>query len=177
MEKIRKVRTAYIILAAALMIMGLIFIIRPNLSIIVICRLIGSLLAAYGVVKIIGYFSKERYQLAFQFDLAIGIFWILSGIILVWMAKKMIVILPIFVSLIILIDALFKIQISFDARSFGLKKWWLILILAVGTVILGIVLISYPQEAVTWIVRLIGLNLIFDGILNLWVAYYTVKTS
>ena len=36
---------------------------------------------AYGIIKIIGYFSKDLYCLAFQYDFACGVFLIVLGMI------------------------------------------------------------------------------------------------
>ncbi|MFQ9732082.1 MAG: hypothetical protein ACLT8X_11075 [Mediterraneibacter faecis] len=36
---------------------------------------------AYGIIKMIGYFSKDLYCLAFQYDLACGIFLIILGVV------------------------------------------------------------------------------------------------
>ena len=64
-------------ISIAFYISGLCCIISPN----VIGRngkvAAGILLIAYGIIKMIGYFSKDLYCLAFQYDLACGIF--LSG--------------------------------------------------------------------------------------------------
>lgn len=75
----------------------------------------------------------------------------------------------------ILTDAVFKIQTSLDAKRFGLRKWWLILLIAALAGIAGFLLIIYPQESSRLIIMFVGLNLIIDGILNLWIVTYTVR--
>ena len=68
-----------------------------------------------------------------------------------------------------------KIQTALDARRFGLSKWWLILIWAIAAGVAGFVLLARPVEATELIMQLVGLNLMIDGGLNLWVVLYTVK--
>ena len=82
---------------------------------------------------------------------------------------------PTFVGILILIDGVFKIQTALDARRFGLSKWWLILIWAIAAGAAGLVLLARPVEATKLIMQLVGINLMIDGGLNLWVVLYTVK--
>ena len=76
-----------------------------------------------------------------------------------------------------LVDATFKIQTSIDPKRFGISRWWLMLILAVIVAAIGILLILMPGETTRLMVRLIGLNLCMDGILNLVIVIDTVKTD
>ena len=77
--------------------------------------------------------------------------------------------------LLILADALFKIQMSIDAKKFGLNLWWRILLVAILTGVLGFLLLIRPFEAAEIMMILVGVSVLFEGILNLCVAIYTVK--
>ena len=72
-------------------------------------------------------------------------------------------------------DALFKIQMSIDAKKFGLNLWWRILLVAILTGVLGFLLLIRPFEAAEIMMILVGVSVLFEGILNLCVAIYTVK--
>ena len=43
--------------------------------------LVGCMMIGFGAVKLMGYFSRDLYRLAFQFDLAYGILLIVLGLI------------------------------------------------------------------------------------------------
>ena len=75
----------------------------------------------------------------------------------------------------ILADGLFKIQMSIDARRFGLGLWWRILAVAVLTGIFGAVLLIRPFEGARLMMTLVGITILLEGILNLCVAVYTIK--
>ena len=47
----------------------------------------------------------------------------------------------------VLADGLFKIQISLDAKRFGIEKWWVVLLLAALTCVIGLLLVIRPSEA------------------------------
>lgn len=76
---------------------------------------------------------------------------------------------------LILADALFKIQMSIDAKKFGLSLWWRILLMAILTGVLGVLLLIRPFEACRGYDVLVGVSVLFEGILNLCVVIYTVK--
>lgn len=56
------------------------------------------------------------------------------------------------------------------------SRWWLILVMSFVVAFVGILLLVTPFETAGMIVRLIGLNLSLDGILNLFVVRNTVET-
>ena len=175
MNNLQKIKLVYSILAVVFIIFGIYLIIRPELSLTIICRLAGVLFIIYGIVKISGYFSKDIYELAFQFDLAMGLFSLAIGCALIFFVNGVITSFVTFMGVVILIDAVFKIQTSFEAKRFGLNKWWLILLIAVLASASGFLLIIYPKEISRLIIMFVGVNLIIDGILNLWMVIYTVR--
>ena len=75
----------------------------------------------------------------------------------------------------LLADGLFKIQISIDAKRFGIGSWWVVLSLALLTCIIGALLVLRPADGAELLTMLVGLALFLDGVLNLSVAVCTVK--
>ncbi len=126
-KQLRMAKFGYIILSSLLCALGITLIAVPNFSISLLCWIGGILLILFGCVKIVGYISKDLYRLAFQFDLAFGILLISLGIILILRTDAMIHIICSLLGISILADALLKIQISIDAKSFGIHQWWIIL--------------------------------------------------
>ena len=47
----------------------------------------------------------------------------------------------------VLADGLFKIQIALDAKRFGIEKWWIVMLLAALTCVIGLLLVIRPSEA------------------------------
>ena len=74
-----------------------------------------------------------------------------------------------------LADGLFKIRIARDARRFGIASWRVILALAAVTGAVGLALVLRPWDSVRVLAALLGVSLLAEGILNLWVALSTVK--
>ena len=77
--------------------------------------------------------------------------------------------------ILILADALFKIQMSVDAKRFGLALWWQILLVALVTGVIGVLVFIRPCEAAATMMALVGFSILLEGILNLWVGILTIK--
>lgn len=174
-QGIRAAKIGYIIVSVTLCILGLVLIGVPDFSAVLLCRIGGILMILFGVAKILGYCSKDLYRLAFQYDLAFGILVIALGIGMLFRTNPAIHVLCAILGIYVLADALLKIQIAIDAKTFGLKKWWLIFSSAILTGIVGFLLIFRPFESAHAIMILLGITLLMEGILNLITILTAVK--
>ena len=139
------------------------------------CVLAGILFLADGIIKIIGYFSRDFYCLAFQFDLGFGILMIAVGILILVRREAILRLIFVIFGLVILTDALLRIQMSVEAKKFGLKLWWAVLLIAVATGIFGMLLLVDPAGGAKLTVIFTGVAFLLEGILKLCVVVYTVK--
>lgn len=174
-NRIKVAKTGYIIISILLCVLGIVLIAVPDFSVTLLCVLGGGIMMLFGLVKIIGYCSKDLYRLAFQFDLAFGILFVVLGFILIIRTDAMVNLICIVMGICVLADALLKIQISIDSRAFGIKKWWLILAMAILTGVAGFLLIFWPSESIQTIMILFGIDLITEGVLNLITILTAVK--
>ena len=124
MKAVKQAKWCYIAVSILLCLIGLTLAIYPTLSAFTICYILGGICVFYGITKIIGYFSNDIYNLAFQFDLALGIFVSVIGIILILHPYWIMSFFPIVIGIFIMVDGVFKIQTSVDAQRFGLTNWW-----------------------------------------------------
>ncbi len=171
----RVAKVGYIVMSAVFCAVGLIFIIRPGVSAGFLGYLLGTAMIVFGAIKIVGYFSKDLFRLAFQYDLEFGVILIVLGVIV--LSKPLDVLNCIFIAsgIATLADSLFKIRIATDASKFGIDAWWAIFALAVLTGAVGILLMIRPWESAKVLTVLLGISLLSEGILNLCVAVSTVK--
>lgn len=166
-NRLRAAKLGYMIISIALCVLGVVPIAIPEYSAVLLCRIGGIIMILFGVVKILGYCSKDLYRLAFQHDLAFGILLIVLGAVMIFRTDPMITILCTILGVYVLADALLKIQIAIDSKAFGIRKWWLILSMAILTGITGFLLIFRPSESTRIIMILFGITLLAEGILNL----------
>ena len=168
-------KAGYIVMSLVFCGAGVLFIAKPELSAVAISRALGAAMILFGLIKLVGYFSKDLFRLAFQYDLGFGLLLIALGILV--LAKPAGVLDFIFIALgiAILTDGLFKVQIAVDSKRFGIPTWWLTLTLAMVTGVVGLALVFRPWDSVRLLTALLGAALLAEGILNLCVAVSTVK--
>ena len=165
----------YIALSAAFCVLGVLLMLPPDRPAALIGRTIGIALMAFGVIKLMGYFSKDLYRLAFQFDLAFGILLeALGGMILIRPGFAINTLCAI-LGVVIAADGLFRGQTAMDARRFGLNTWGLMLGLAILTALTGAALMLWPAQGARALTALLGAGLAAEGALNLGVALCAVK--
>lgn len=174
-KRIQTAKIGYLIISTLLCALGILLVALPDFSAELFCRISGIIMLLFGFIKMIGYFSKDLYRLAFQFDLASGILLMALGIIMMLRANVMISIICIILGIYVLADALLKVQIAIDAKAFGIAKWWLILAAAVLTGIFGFLLVLRPSESARIMMVLLGLTLITEGVLNFVTILTAVK--
>lgn len=168
-------KTGYIVMSAVFCAVGLLCVIRPDSSVLTIGRLLGAAMLLFGCIKLVGYFSRDLFRLAFQYDLEFGILLIILGLIVLVKSESVMNFVFIALGVAILADGLFKIQISLDSRRFGIDTWWMVLLFAVLTVFAGLLLVFRPVESARVLTVLLGISLLAEGVLNLCVVISTVK--
>ena len=141
-------KTGYLVLSALLLFAGVGLTFFSDTFYPILTVLLGVLFLAFGIVKLVGFFSKDPYQLVFEADLVFGILYLVFGLLL-------------------LTDGLTRVRIALDARPFGIRAWWLILISAFATATLGVVLLFHPGEGTKVLTQLLGISLMVDGVMNI----------
>lgn len=171
----RIAKIGYIVMSVLLCIAGGLFIAMPEVSVAGIGIFVGAAMAAFGVIKLIGYFSKDLYRLAFQYDLEFGILLIILGLVVLFRPDNFMNFICIVIGVVILLDGLFKIQIAMDSRQFGIGGWWFVLALAILTGVVGAALIFDSARGAEILTVLLGISLLSEGILNLYTVISTVR--
>lgn len=172
---VKTAKTGCILSSAALCILGIFLIINPELSVSFIGIATGILIILFGCFKIIGYFSKDLFRLAFEYDLAFGILMLVIGTVILIRPEGVMSLLCILIGMADLADGLFKIQIAMEAKPFGIKYWWVIMVMALLSIGISMVLLFRPEGSAKLLVILFGASLLAEGLLNLITMLTTVK--
>ena len=75
-------KTCSIIVSALFCLLGLLLLIYPGVSVSIVGIAAAIMLIGFGVTKLTGFFSRDLYRLAFQYDLASGILLVALGALL-----------------------------------------------------------------------------------------------
>ena len=171
----RAAKVGYSVMSALFCVLGAVLLIWPDVSVRWFGRLLGIGMLIFGAVKLVGYFSRDLFRLAFQYDLAFGLLLMALGTVTLCHPGDAMSFLCVMSGIPVLADGLFKIQIALDSRRFGIRTWWLVMVLAALTCVIGVLLVFRPWDSAQVLVMLLGISLLLDGILNLSVALCTVK--
>ena len=156
----RVAKIGYIVLSALICVLGILMMVMPEQSLSSLVKIFGISMMAFGVIKLVGYFSKDLYRLAFQYDLQFGILVLVLGLIVTVKPNNALNFLCIALGISILADGLFKMQIALDSKKFGISTWWLIMLLAVGAGMVGLIMVFRPTESLRVMTILLGLSLL-----------------
>lgn len=168
-------KTGYVIMSAVMICLGCLMTAMPDTFAPALCTVLGISAAVFGAVKIVSYFSKDLYRLAFQHDLAGGILLVVLGVTGAVKPELFAGFIGALPGVCILADGLLKIQIAVDAKAFGVSKWWLILAAAIITGTAGFFLIADLIGSAAVVAVRLGAALIAEGILNLITVLVAVK--
>lgn len=171
----RIAKIGYLVMSALLCLIGVLLILFPNISLRLAGIFVSIILCVFGAIKLVGFFSKDLFRLAFENDLASGILMLALGISLLFHTEGTLSFLCTVLGILILTDGMLRIEIAMDARPFGIPLWWLILMFAIFTGAFGCLLIFRPSESMEIMVTILGLSLICDSILNFITILTTVK--
>lgn len=168
LKQIKFARTGYILISILFYLSGILCLTIPNISGKTAAIAGGIILIAYGIIKIIGYLSKDLYCLAFQYDFACGIFLIVLGIVALAVNQKFKGYLLSAIGVLILLDSLLCIQTSMDAKRFGLSSWTIILAFSILSGALGATLIVTNTQTIA------GCSLLAEGLMRHYIVHCTV---
>ena len=170
LKQIKLACTGYILISIVFYITGFLCIVNPELMQLHGRTLAGAILIAYGIIKIIGYFSKDLYCLAFQYDFACGIFLIVLAIATLCIGTRFKdSSLLAALGILVLLDSLLSIQTALDSKKFGLSSWKSILIISIVTGTFGVLVIS--KNTLTFA----GFALLAEGFMRHYIVHLTAQ--
>lgn len=168
-------KTCSIIVSALFCLLGLLLLIYPGVSVSLVGIAAAIMLIVFGATKLTGFFSRDLYRLAFQYDLASGILLVALGVLLMMSPDRAMSFLCLILGIAVAVDGWFKVQMALDARRFGLKSWWLILATGVLTGLIGLVVAFRPTASAEVLMMLLGISLLAEGLMTLCVTLCAVK--
>lgn len=174
-DLVKRAKISYIVISCMMIVLGTVLIAVPQIGSNIVCYILGGTAILFGAAKIVGYLSKDLFRLAFQFDLSLGILLMLLGTLVICFANALYAVLPYIFGVYAIIDGIAKLQISIDAKRFGFRHWWTLVLLAIATSVAGVLSITYDLLARDALLIWLGILLICDGIENLCTVIYTVK--
>lgn len=159
-------------IAAALVtiLLGVILIWWPDRSVNFLCMLLGVSIFITGIIYILGWLARRKE--------GVPAFFVLPGVILcalgVWLMTSpatVIKLIQYIFGAILIFHGAVDLQgaVSLMRRRWG--RWWVDLLLALLTILLGVLVLLNPFGTFAALVMLIGAALVFDGVSDLCIIW------
>lgn len=142
-------------------IFGIILLARPTATLIVVCRLIGFAMLISGIGMLITAFTDSGRS---QANLAAAVIMTCIGLLIAMNPSVLASFLPVIIGIVIIAGSVTTIMQASHGVGSGRE---LRIVTSVIALILGIMIVAAPFTAAAFVVRIIGIALIYTGIVNL----------
>ena len=170
----KKLKWNLILMSLLYLALGIFLLMVPGTALNVVCYALGGVVLACAAVQLVRYFVVERGVFQSQLTLISGLVCLALGAFLIIRSDVVVRVLPIVFGLFVIFDSLGRIQNALELRRCEYSSWKVFLLLAVLSVVLGIVMVVDPFGTMETLVMAIGVILIVEGAINLLSALYTV---
>lgn len=148
-------------------VFGIMFCVWPGEILIVLCRVVGAVLLIAGVV-LLGMAVAAKEMLGRSVRLVPGVVCVVIGIWILLRPGTFVVLVPILIGILLLYHGVKDLIFCMEVKKGKSAGWWLGLIVAALTIVLGILLILHTWLAIKVGMIFVGIVLIYDGVSGLW---------
>lgn len=151
-----KLKWEKLVTAIVAIVLGIVFVADPNGSGDAVCKVAGVAMIVLAAAMLIRYITSARL---FPENLIFSAVLLLLGIFFIAKSGVVMTVLGLFFGIFLVIDGASKIRDGIDAAKAKIQGWWIWFILALLTIVLG-VLVMFGESVMT----LLGVSLIVDGV-------------
>ena len=162
--------------ATLCIILGIILVVYPNTSMTIVCRAVGVIVLITGLGMVFSYLRSETKGFFAKLGLVFGSILAIVGGFLVLRPLGIISIIPIIFGILFIYHGLANMRQAMELRQYKDKGWWLPVLIAATTILLGLFIINNPFTTIDVIMRIIGACLIYDGLTNTMLVGRFVKS-
>ena len=175
-NNLKSFRTDRIIFAAGAIVLGIVLLVWPSTSLLIMGKCIGAILAAGGLAAVFMFFRNHESAMK-SVLLIMAAVMLICGVVIFLHPEDLVRLIPTIMGILVLISGLINLGETFFLTRGRYNKWWASLIVAIATIAAGIFLIRNAFNLASLITRIAGGILIFDGISDLWVISRITKVS
>lgn len=173
---IRSIKVNLLSSAILCVILGIVLVAYPDTSMTLVCRTVGVIVLITGMGLVFGYLKSGKEHWYGKIELVFGTILAIVGGFLILRPLGLISIIPIIFGILFIYHGLANMRQAMELRQYKDKGWWLPVLIAAITVLLGIFIINYPIRTMDIIMRVIGACLIYDGLANTVLAGRFVRS-
>ena len=168
--KNRKTNSNIVSIVSALA--GLALILWPKASLNTVCRLAGGgLILSAAVVAFVswkGNQAEKGMRQTFEFGACAAA--AIAGILVLSLPGMIRTFIPRIIGIILILNGGFNLMQTNELKKIQYGKWNISLVLAVLTLVFGLIMLFSPRTFGDLMIRALGVFLVYNGISNLWVS-------
>ena len=157
-------------------ICGILLIVLGNLALRVTSYALAAVMIGFSVWLIITYVRSSPLEKITGSSLAVGLALAVSGVLLALNPEYLEEFFPFIWGLALLFGAFLKVQYAFNEKAVKIEKWWIMLILAGVSLIVGILCLANPPFISNHRELIIGIMLIAEAVID-FVVYLMISKA
>lgn len=157
--------------------LGLVLLLYPGQTLDTMVKVLGIVIIVTGAVALISSLTQKDKNAYVMFQLVGAFIGIIAGIIVLTNRGLVISIFPILTGVGIAIYGAFGIAQALTFKKYYATGWQASLIFSVITVGVGVLIAADPFGTMNTIVRLIGIVLIYNGVVGIWMQFNRTKKN
>ena len=173
----RELKASLFITSIICIALGIALVAKPDVSAKVLCIGVGSVLIIVAIINIIIFLISHDGTVFSRLNLTVGIIFAAIGIFIVLSPQIVITIVPVIIGIFITIHGLNDLKQSYDLLKGEYRRWYLALVFAILTIILGVVIIINPFKDSKALIIMVGISLIIDGASDFFIALHVYQIT
>lgn len=153
-------------------VLGIMALALPETMEKILGYMIGVVLIVGGAVSMIAYLLRDAHQNYYHNDFLHGLIGIAAGILVLVKMDIIIGLISFMLGILVLVSGCSKLQDVIDMKRLECGNWIIMLIIAAVNVGFGVLLICNPFSWTILLFRLLGIGLIFSGVIDCASTFY-----
>ncbi len=156
------------------LVVGVMLAIYPGNTLSLIGKVIGVALMIIGVSQIVVFFKNTKEDRVASASFALGIILFAIGLYIFINDKSLTNVFTTIIGLLICIKSIYKIQLAISLKSYS-NTWKYNLVSGLIVLSMGLIIIFYPIETASTILRVIGIILIISSVYEIIESLVVIK--
>ncbi len=151
-------------------VIGLVLLLKPLGATTAVCSMVGIVLLILGVFGLLNRFVFHAETIS-SIELGINIIETLGGFYILFHPGSIIKFIFLILAVVLLVHGFHDMDTAMQMKRSGYDRWRGSFVIAVLTILLGVVALTKPFESTALLLRVIGASLLFDGITDLFIVH------
>jgi uncharacterized membrane protein HdeD (DUF308 family) len=156
------------------LVVGVMLAIYPGNTLSLIGKVIGVALMIIGVSQVVIFFKNEKEDRVANTSFALGIILFAIGLYVFINDKSLTNVFTTIIGLLICIKSIYKIQLAISLKNYS-STWKYNLVSGLIVLSMGLIIIFYPIETASTILRVIGVILIVSSVYEIIESLVVIK--